>query len=507
MSQPRKFHAAVLALSLVALLPVCILTLQPNWLATLTYAVEVGQSDAADEQIAVATDLSQAFRSVAKSLRPSVVSISSTKRIQPTQGDGRRFRGQVPDEFRQFFDDDTFERFFEHPQGGPSRGFQQQGMGSGVIVSEDGYVLTNHHVAGDADVVTITLSNGRQYKAELVGSDRATDIAVLKIDANNLKPAKLGQSTQMAVGDWVLAMGSPFGLDHTVTAGIISATGRANVGITDYEDFIQTDAAINPGNSGGPLVNLRGEVIGINTAIATRGAGYMGVGFAIPSEMASQVMQGIRDKGFVTRGWLGAMIQDLTTELAESFNYDSTEGVLIGDVVEGAPAAKAGLKAGDIVTKYNGETVETANELRNAVAATAPGTNAKLEIFRDGRRASIAVRIDQLDQEKVAAARGRSARESANELGVSVETLSPQLASQLGAEEGTEGVVVTEVESGSAAARIGIEPGDIVISIGDEPTGNVDEFRDAVKRQDLSTGIRMQVMRDGAKRFVFLRSQ
>jgi serine protease Do len=500
----RSFTFKLLGLLLAAVIPVSVLTVYPDWLSRLTYAVEVGQAQVAEEQLAVANDLSQAFRQVAKALGPSVVSISSTRRIEPTQR-GPRFEGQIPEEFRRFFDDDTFERFFENRT--PQRPFEQRGLGSGVIVSEDGYILTNHHVVGQADEVNVTLSDGRQLRAELVGGDEATDVAVLKIDADGLKPAKLGKSSALEVGEWVLAIGSPFGLHHTVTAGIVSATGRANLRITDYEDFIQTDAAINPGNSGGPLVNLRGEVVGINTAIATRGAGYMGVGFAIPSEMASHVMHGIIDKGFVTRGWLGAMIQDLNEDLAESFKFESTEGVLIGDVVDGGPAQKAGLKAGDIVTKYNGQTVESANELRNAVAATAPDTDVKLEVFRDGRPTTITVKVAQLDTQQVASASGRGSGESANELGMRVENLTPERASQLGVETDEQGVVVTEVEEGSLAARVGIQAGDIVLAMGDQPTTNVEEFREAIGKVNAEEGIRLQLMREGVKRFVFIRSR
>jgi serine protease Do len=300
-------------------------------------------------------------------------------------------------------------------------------------------------------------------------------------------------------------MGSPFGLDQTVTAGIISATGRANVGITDYEDFIQTDAAINPGNSGGPLVNLRGEVVGINTAIASRSGGYMGVGFAIPSEMAGHVMHSIIDKGFVTRGYLGAMIQDLSEELAKSFKFESTNGVLVGDVMADSPAAKGGLKSGDIVTKYNGQPVETANELRNAVAATAPEKEVSLEIFRDGERKTIKLNVGQLDEDKLATA--VSGRDSASDLGITVETLTPQLASQLRLENGAKGVAVTKVEPGSLAARVGIERGDIVVTVGDEEISDAKHFREAMSQQNLKDGIRLQVMRDGIKRFVFVRSE
>jgi serine protease Do len=499
----RTLSFKLLVLLSTVAFPVSVLTVYPDWLSRLAYAVEVGQAEAAEEQLEVANDLSQAFRQVAKALGPSVVSISSTRRIEPAERSGPQLEGQIPEEFRRFFDDDTLERFFEFRR--PQRPFEQRGLGSGVIVSEDGYILTNNHVVGQADEVNVTLSDGRQLRAELVGGDRATDIAVLKIDADGLKPAKLGKSSSLEVGEWVLAIGSPFGLHHTVTAGIISATGRANVGITDYEDFIQTDAAINPGNSGGPLVNLRGEVVGINTAIATRGAGYMGVGFAIPTEMASHVMHGIIDKGFVTRGWLGAMIQDLDENLAESFKFNSTDGVLIGDVVSDGPAEKAGLKAGDIVIKFNGQVVESANELRNAVAATAPNTDAEFEIFRDGERMSVTVRIAQLDAQKVASLSGRG--EAASELGMSVATLTPERAAQLGAEGDTQGVIVTDVEEGSLASRVGIQPGDIVVTIGDEATTNVNQFREAVSKQDLKEGVRLQLMRDGVKRFVFVRGQ
>lgn len=501
----QKSSVRLLIALLSSAVPITVLTLHPDWLSRMTYAVEVGQAQAAPEQLAVANDISHAFRQVAKALGPSVVSISSTKRFEPTRRSNPRLESRIPDEFRGFFDDDAFERFFEFQI--PERGFEQQGLGSGVIVSEDGYILTNHHVAGDADEVNVTLSDGRQFRADIVGSDKGTDIAVLKIDADDLKPAELGKSATLEVGEWVLAIGSPFGLDHTVTAGIISAKGRANVGITDYEDFIQTDAAINPGNSGGPLVNLRGEVVGINTAIATRSAGYMGVGFAIPSEMASHVMHNIIDKGFVTRGWLGAMIQDLNEDLANSFRFDSTKGVLIGDVVSDSPADKAGLRSGDIVTEFNGETMESANELRNAVAATSPETSAELEVFRNGEHKSLSVRIGQLDDEKLASLTDGSSRESADDLGITVETLTPHQASQFDANSDTDGVVVTNVAPGSLAARVGIERGDVVVAVGGDLTGSVDEFRNAMSKQDLKSGIRLQLMRDGMKRFVFVRSE
>jgi serine protease Do len=421
---------------------------------------------------------------------------------------GRQFNGEIPEELRRFFGDDGAPGrfFFELPT--PPRGFEQQGLGTGVIISDDGYVLTNNHVVENADEVTVTLSDKRRLTAEVIGTDRATDIAVLRIKANGLLPAKLGDSSNLEVGEWALAIGSPFGLDQTVTAGIISAVGRANMGITDYEDFIQTDAAINPGNSGGPLVNLKGEVIGINTAIASRTGGYQGIGFSIPSNMARQVMESIVESGTVTRGYLGAMIQDLNADLAQSFGFDSSEGVLIGDVVEGGPAEQAGLQSGDIVTRFNGRVVERAAELRNAVASTPPETAAAVEFFRDGDRRTVDVKIGVLDQQRLAAARpgGRSAA-SAELLGMQVRDVTPEIARQLGVEGNQAGVVVTAVDPGGLAARAGIRPGDLLLAIGSSRIQSATDFRDAVENIDLDAGIRLQVERDGARRFVFLRSR
>jgi serine protease Do len=488
----------------------------PSTVTTLTYAVEAGKSLAAQQRLATAEDLSAAFKNVARTMRPSVVSISSVKRSQPVArrergqsnpfGQRSPFSPQLPEEFRRFFGDDFFDRFeFDLPT--PPRGYEQHGSGSGVIVSADGYILTNNHVVAGADEVTVRLSDNRELKANVVGTDRLTDVAVLKIDAKGLVPARLGDSNEMEVGDWVVAIGSPFGLDQTVTAGIISAKGRANVGITDYEDFIQTDAAINPGNSGGPLVNLRGEVIGINTAIASRNGGNMGVGFAIPSRMVRSVMDNLIEHGHVERGWLGAVIQDLNAELAASFGFEGTDGVLIGDTVADGPAAKSGLKSGDIVVRYDGKPVKNVNELRNAVTDTKVNSDVTVEVFRDGTKQTLTVRIGRLDQNALASDQNSSGSNGvqASDLGITVQTLTADAAKQLGYDESVKGAVVTEVTPGSMAASLGIRPQDVIVAVSGTKIDSAAAFRAAIKDQDLSTGVRLQVMRENVRRYVFVK--
>lgn len=495
--------------SLVVVMSIATVFAVLNWsqvVSQATYAIERGQAKASEKQLAVASELSQAFQHVARALRPSVVSVSSVRRVQVSGPQIRGFDSQIPEDFRRFFgNDDILGRFFFDVPSAP-RGFEQHGLGSGVIVSSDGYILTNNHVVEGADEVTVTLSDQRQLPAEVVGTDRATDVAVLKVETTGLYPAKLGDSSSLQVGEWALAIGSPFGLDQTVTAGIISAIGRANVGITEYEDFIQTDAAINPGNSGGPLVNLQGEVIGINTAIASRNGSYQGIGFAIPGEMAQLVMENIISHGTVRRGFLGAYIQPLNQDLAKSFGFDSTEGVLIGDVADDGPAANAGLQEGDIVVRFNGEAVTSAPQLRNAVAATSPGSQVSLDIYRQGKRDKVTVTIGELDEEQVAVTRsGRGA--TTDKLGLSVEMLTSEFARRLGMDENAGGVVVTQVEPSGFAARAGIRPGDLIVSIDANEIMSVADFRDAVSEHDPKQGIRMQVLRNGIRQFVFLRSR
>jgi len=497
MSNARKPMLASAAAVLAVIAFTLAVWMLPSMVHRLSYAAESGQARAAQQQLAKAADLSQAFQYVAKAMRPSVVSISSIRRVRPNMQQIPR----MPEGFSPFFGDDSFERFFEFrvPQGN----FEQRGLGTGVIVSSDGYVLTNNHVVEGADEVNVNLSDDRSFRAEVVGMDDKSDIAVLKIDAGNLVPANLGDSDAMQVGEWVLAVGSPFGLAQTVTAGIVSAKGRADMGITDYEDFIQTDAAINPGNSGGPLVNLRGEVVGINTAIASRTGGYMGVGFAIPSNMARNVMDSIIENGAVERGFLGAGIQDLNEDLAASFGYDKTEGVLIGDIVPDGPAAKAGLQPGDIVVEFNHKATHKAHQLRNAVAETSPGTRTPLTVIRNGKSMRIDVEVGRLESHATLL----KGREASVDLGMTVQTLTAEVAKQIGADERDQGVVVTAVDPGSIAARVGMQPGDVILAVGNTRVQNVSDFRQAIQGLDVKLGIRMQVMREGGRRYVFFRGE
>lgn len=441
----------------------------------------------------VAEDLSAAFEYVAESVKASVVNITSVKTIKPTM----RGRQELPEEipFPEFF-----ERFLRPDV--PKGGFKQQGFGAGVIVSEDGHILTNNHVVADADEITVTLTDKREYKAKIIGTDPKTDLAVVKIKADNLMPAKLGDSDQVRVGEWVVAVGHPFGLSYTITTGIVSAKGRANRAVAEYEDFIQTDAAINPGNSGGPLVNLKGEVIGINTAIFSRSGGYMGIGFAIPSNMAKSIMQSLIDHGKVVRGWLGVVIQNLDEAMAESFGFKGTNGVLVGDVTPDSPAEKAGMKQGDIILKFGGKETNDTNQLRQMVAVTSPGTKVKVEVFREGERETLEVTVGELES-GLATIKGHEAEDE--DLGMTLKNLTPEIAEQLGLKQ-TKGVVVTAVEPFSVAAKAGLRPGDVIVAVQNKPVNTLAEFNKAMSKQDLKKGVRLTVLSEGMRRFVLLKS-
>jgi serine protease Do len=445
-------------------------------------------AQAETEEIQKAIDISKAFKQVARDVTPAVVNIQSTRQIQAPQ-----LRQRMP-----FF----FGPSPRNPQMMPEeqQSFEQRSEGSGVIVDPEGYILTNSHVVSGASEVDVRLSDDRSFLAEVVGVDEKTDLAVLMINASDLPVAQLGNSDAMDIGDWVLAIGNPFGLDATVTAGIVSAKGRSRVGLADYEDFIQTDAAINPGNSGGPLVNLNGEVIGINTAILSRSGGFAGIGFAIPVNMAKNIMNSIISEGKVTRGWLGVVIQDLTTDLAESFGYDSREGVLVSDVMEGGPASAAGFQSGDIIISYDGRKVRDTNELRFMVAETAPGEKVPVEVFREGDNKKLRVEVEELKSEVVA----NNGTSSSQDLGLTVQGLTPEMRQQLNAPN-VSGVVIADIESGSAAAHANLIVGDIIVSVNGKEVSNINEFNQQVRRGDLQKGLRMQVITEGSRRFVLVK--
>ena len=462
------------------------------------------------EQLAHIEALSDAFKTVSRSASASVVNIRSVQR--PNRSATPQPSQPAP------FDDDFFRRFFgdDVPEGlrefrfGPDMTPQPRiGEGTGVIVREDGYIVTNNHVIAGATEILVTLNDDSEHTGTVVGADPETDLAVVRIDASGLTPASYGNSDNVEVGEWVLAIGSPLGLQQTVTAGIISAKGRGNLGLADIGDFIQTDAAINPGNSGGPLVNLYGEVVGINTAISTRTGGYMGVGFAIPSNMVKPVVNSIIETGKVQRGWLGVSIQPLTQELARSFEFEGT-GVLIGDVLPNTPAHDAGLSAGDIVTQINGRTVSNPNQLLGIVAETPPGKEIQLDVFRDGERRNFTVTLGDRSQQQEQLGRSGSRRPGAPEqpaegLGMMVQPLTPEMARQFGLGDRS-GVVVERVEPASPAARAGLAAGDVITRVGEHNIRSMNDFNRAMEEADLTAGVRLQVFTNGSMHFVFLKA-
>lgn len=439
--------------------------------------------------------ISQRFQQIAREVTDSIVSIQAfiKGQRQPNLSD------PFFDQFRRFFGDEFFENL---PFGGDT---VEPALGTGVIIDSSGYVVTNDHVAGRAERIKVTFSDGSEEFAELVGSDSRTDIAVLRVKRKNVKPAKLGDSDALNVGEWVIAIGNPFGLTNTVTAGIVSAKGRSIMGGNQYEDFIQTDAAINPGNSGGPLVNIKGEVVGINTAIFSRSGGYMGIGFAIPVNMVKTVVEQILKHGKVTRGWLGVSIQKLTPELAESFGYNSTKGALVGQVQPDSPAAKAKLEPGDIIVKVDDVEISDTNQLRNYIASRKPGSVANVQVFRKGEIKNFRVTLGELPEAQEQE-RGRADRPSSKfeKLGLSLQNLTPEVARQLGTSR-RDGVVVVRIRPGSVAQLAGFAPQDIIIEANSTPIKNLNDLSEVVSDEALKKGIRFIVENKGVTRFVFLR--
>jgi len=419
----------------------------------------------------------------ARAAMPAVVKISASKVVKTPTG----FSEQQFDPFRQFFGEEPGQQFGGN--GGGRRAPQSHregGLGSGVVISPDGYILTNNHVVDSATDVTVTLPDRREFKAKVIGTDPKTDIAVLKIDASNLPVITVGNSAKIQIGDEVLAIGNPYGVGQTVTMGIVSATGRTGLGIEDYEDFIQTDASINPGNSGGALVNDRGELIGINTAILAPGSGgNQGIGFAVPVNLARNVMDQIVSHGSVQRAYLGVTIQEVTPALAKAIGLNGPEGALVSDVSPNSPAQRAGLQSGDVILSMNGTPVSESNQLRMNVSMMNPGQTVHLKVFRNGQTSEMAVQVGELPGKKVERASNESGDKGSQALeGVSVENLDAQTARQAGLPANTRGVVVTEVDPASPAASAGLKEGDVIQEVNHHAVASSDDLSSALHKSN-----------------------
>ena len=427
----------------------------------------------------VATAPSPAWVEIARAVKPAVVNVSTRSTREKADGDEllRDFRGRgFPGR--------------EGPGRNPRRSVR--GLGSGFVINADGYVLTNNHVVDGATEIRVKFADGREVSGKVVGGDAKTDLALLKVEATGLPVIPLGDSARLEVGEPVMAIGNPFGLEQTVTTGIVSATGRA-IGAGPYDDFIQTDASINPGNSGGPLVNARGEVIGVNTAIASGTGGSVGIGFAIPTNLVKPVVAQLAESGRVTRAWLGVSIQPITKELAASFGLPDTTGALVSSVVDDSPAARGGLKQGDVIVKYDGRPVVRGTDLPRAVAETPVGREVPLQVVRDGQHLTLTVRVARLEEDgpKVAAADPAGAN-----LGIAARPLTPELARSLDLPDGR-GVLVERVEDGSRAQTAGIEAGDVIVEVNRTPVATIEALRSALAKHPAGTPVLVLVHREG----------
>jgi len=433
------------------------------------------------DSITTLRQMGKAFASIAEKASPAVVGIVAEHSV--SQGYSREFESPFNDPFFfDPFDDDFFDNFFRRrrPRRRSPQQTPRQVQGSGFIISPDGYILTNNHLVGNADKVKVKLLDNRELEAKLIGTDPESDVAVVKIDAKDLSFLELADSDRLEVGEWVIAIGNPFGLSHTVTAGIVSAKGRSGVGITAYEDFIQTDAAINPGNSGGPLLNLDGNVVGINTAIISQVRGNMGIGLAIPVNMAKSVYEQLVAGGKVIRGFLGVSMEELTPELAKALDLDEqTKGVAITEIIKNTAAERAGLKRNDVIVEFEGKPVEKANELRNQVAQLKPGTKVELVILRDGRKKTITAELGEKPKEGLAGSAEQT--DVLKQIGIAIQNLTDELAERLGY-EGLSGVVVTEVVRGSLAELAGITTGALIMEVDRQSVKNVKQFNKAIEK-------------------------
>jgi serine protease Do len=423
----------------------------------------------------------QGFVTLVKNVTPSVVNISTIGKKKLV---------------RPFFESSPFFEDFFGERGGHPQYRREHSLGSGFIINKDGFIVTNDHVVRDAETIQVKLSNESVYIGKVIGSDPKTDIAVIKINAKEPLPAAvLGDSNKLQVGQWAVAIGNPFGLDRTVTVGVVSATGRSNMGIETYEDFIQTDASINPGNSGGPLLNVYGEVIGINTAIVATG---QGIGFAIPVNMAKQVITQLINKGNVSRGWLGVSIQTVTEDMARSFGLPKAYGALVNDVVAGGPAAKAGIKQGDVITGFDGQSVKDVRQLQRLVGETPVGKRAEIELYRDGK--ALKVFVTTTPAESAPAQAQNPTEREAGALGLSVQELGAEMRAR-----GLTGVVVTDLEPGGIAEDSGIQRGDVIVSVNQKKVRNLAEYQKAMQEANSKGAVALLVKRGGASIYFALK--
>jgi len=430
------------------------------------------------------------FSELAEKARPAVVNIRTVKTV----------KGGGP-VFRHFFGDpfggkNPFEDFRgPHAEGGPSRNFKQQSLGSGFIIGREGYIVTNNHVIENADQIKVKLAMGKEFDAKVVGRDPKTDLALIKIEASDdLTPLEMGDSDRLRVGTWVVAIGSPFGLEQTVTAGIVSAKGRT-LGAGPYDDFIQTDASINPGNSGGPLINMKGEVIGINTAIFSQGGGNVGIGFAIPVNLAQGIIEQLKNEGQVTRGWLGVGIQDITPELAEYYGVKDRKGVLVTQVFRGDPADKSGIKTGDVIVKVDGKKVSSSRELSRTIANTTVGERTPVSILRAGEGKILYVELTKRSDSEASV---KPQPQSTDKLGLKLKELEPEMARHLGYSEDEKGVVVIQVESGSRGEIAGIQQGDVIKEINRRPVSTPKEVKKQMEKVKSGDTVQMLLKRANA---------
>ena len=448
-------------------------------------------ADKSSQPLAVAKDLGNAFVEVAKKVKPSVVSIRSERTVTVSPGEGFG---------EDFFKGSPFEDFFKR-YGGPPRKQRQVGEGSGVIVDGRGYILTNHHVVANADKLSIRLLDGRELQGSIQGSDPKTDLAVIRVEDRELPVASLGDSDKIQVGEWAIAIGSPFGLQETVTVGVISAKGRTGLGTGTYEDFLQTDASINPGNSGGPLVNIDGEVIGINAMIIQPG---QGIGFAIPINLAKAIMLQLIDRGKVVRPWVGIGLQDLSPELMKSFNVTEKEGAVVSQVFEGSPAEKAGFKVGDIIVTLDGVKIKNSQDVVREVLKKQVGQRVRFGVLREGKEIDVSATTVEMPAEK------KDARAASSEkkewFGLHVTTVTPDIVRELGLSR-TEGVVVQEVDPGSPGANAGLRKGDVIVEVNRQKIKDEDEYQQAMEKMKPDQGALFLLNRGGSTFFVSVKEE